>query len=77
MIGKLKHDVTLADCWPNQGGLKWPATFPAGTAVHYVRNPIGMWAITSLKLVAVLTGNSHDAAHRYVWIDAKHVEETP
>lgn len=68
--GKLNRAVTLAHCWPNQGGLKFPAIFPEGTDVHQVA---GRWVISSVQLIAALTHNPHDAKHRYVWIDDEYV----
>jgi hypothetical protein len=67
----LKRDVTLAHCWPNQGGLKWPATFPKGTPVQRVGAD---WAIRDEKTVAALTGNAHDARHKYVWVKEEDCE---
>jgi hypothetical protein len=70
-LGKLKHDVALTNCWPNQGGLAWPATFPAGTPCILVGSA---WAIRYATTVAELTGNTHDAYHRHVWIDEATVD---
>jgi hypothetical protein len=67
----LARDVTLADCWPNLGGMKYPAIFPKGTKVQRVGAD---WAIDDEKLVAVLTGNSHDAHYRYVWVKEEDCE---
>lgn len=67
----LKHDVTLAHCWPNQGGLPWPGTFPKGTPVQRVDNG---YAIRDESTVARITGNTHDAHHRYVWVQESDIE---
>jgi hypothetical protein len=76
MRGTLKHPVTLKP-WPQLGAASCgPVTFPAGAQVHTVKDGMGrdQWAITSARLVAEITGDAHDATHRYVWIPAEAVE---
>lgn len=67
----LARDVTLAP-WPQLGGLcKIPVTFPRGTPVQRVGAD---WAIRDESTVAAVTGNAHDARHRYVWVKEEDCE---
>ena len=73
--GKLAHDVTLTP-WPQLGAIaSGPVTFPAGTPCHTVYGGLGLgWVISSEALVAQITGNTHDAKHRHVFVPADCVE---
>lgn len=75
MMACLKRDLHIENCWPSAGPMKWPATFPAGTELALVDQPMG-WAfvIKSEDTVARLTGNPHDARYRYVFVPLSEVE---
>jgi len=69
MLFILRHDVTLTP-WQNIGNTQ-SFVFPKGTAVQRIG---ANWAIRDEKTVARITGNAHDARHRYVWVRESDVE---
>lgn len=73
---KTARELTFASAWPG-ASLAYPLTLPAGSAVALIRNADGirgdLFAAADVGQIARLTGNPHDAALRYVWIEAADV----
>jgi hypothetical protein len=67
-------DVTI---WEAQHPtLRQTVTIPAGTRCVLVDQPMGVaWAVDDVPLLVRLTGNRHDAVHRYVFLPLNAVGE--
>lgn len=64
--------------WRNVTRGEYAFTLPAGSAVEYVPGLNGAlgggYVVASVRQLTDLTGNAHDAAHRYVEVPADAVE---
>lgn len=67
----LSRDIHKANAWEGDvSAFPCPIDLPAGIALRPVLDGLGNlhFAVASARAVATLTGNRHDATHRYVYV---------
>ncbi len=71
-VATLARAVHLPNAWEDTHThpFKYPLDLPAGTALRPTIDGLGRvtYAVADATLVARLTGNAHDARHRYVFV---------